>query len=128
MRDTLAAGLALILAARLYFVQELLALLVMSSSVSAMLLLLVALPLVSLDLIDREMDFLKPRLRALVTPALIMLSELFYRLGIIAELRPFHQCPFWSSNYKERSGAGCGLIELTWLLSAEERVPGANKL
>jgi hypothetical protein len=81
----------LLLASRIYFVQELLTLLLFFSVVFAMLLLVVVFSLVSLSLIERGMDFLEPRLYALASRARIMLSEPIYHLkrrGRRAKIQP----------------------------------------
>jgi hypothetical protein len=69
------AVLALILAARKYFVQELITLFLFFSVAFAMSLLLGVFSLVSLNLVDRGMNFLGPRLRALANRVRIMLSQ-----------------------------------------------------
>ena len=87
---------ALILATRLYFVQELLTLFLFFSFAFVVLLLLVGFSLIFLQLIDRGMDFLEPRLRALGTSARILLSEPFHRLLIViaeSQLNPVSMVP-----------------------------------
>jgi len=80
------AVLTLILAARMYFVQELIILFLFFSVAFAMLLLVGVFSLVSLNLVDRGMNYLEPRLRALVARARIVLFERFHRLrSVIAE-------------------------------------------
>jgi hypothetical protein len=59
-------AVGLFVVSRVYFVQELLTLLLFFSFAFAMLLSLVLFALVFLALIDRGMDFLEPRLRTLV--------------------------------------------------------------
>jgi hypothetical protein len=79
--------LALILATRMYFVQELLTLFLFFSFAFAVLVLLAGFSLILLRLVDRGMDFLEPRLRALGIGARTLLSQAFHRLLIvIAEL------------------------------------------
>jgi hypothetical protein len=88
--------LALILATRMYFVQELLTLFLFFSFAFVVLLLLVGFSLIFLQLIDRGMDFLEPRLRALGTSARILLSEAFHRLLIViaeSQLNPVSVVP-----------------------------------
>ena len=88
--------LALILATRMYFVQELLTLFLFFSFAFVVLLLLVGFSLIFLQLIDRGMDFLEPRLRALGTSARILLSEPFHRLLIViaeSQLNPVSMVP-----------------------------------
>ncbi|MGB7847726.1 MAG: hypothetical protein WBL63_19095 [Candidatus Acidiferrum sp.] len=88
--------LVLILAARMYFVQELLTLFLFFSFAFVVLLLLVGFSLIFLQLIDRGMDFLEPRLRALGTSARILLSEAFHRLLIVlaeSQLNPVSVVP-----------------------------------
>ena len=85
------AVVGLLLASRIYFVQELLTLLLFFSVAFAMLLLVVVFSLVSLSLIDRGMDFLEPRLYALASRARIMLSEPIHHLkrrGRRAKIQP----------------------------------------
>ena len=77
------AVLTLILAARMYFFQELITLFLFFSVAFAVLLLLGVFSLVSLNLVDRRMNFLEPRLRALATRARIVLCERFHRLGVV---------------------------------------------
>jgi hypothetical protein len=60
------AAVGLFVVSRVYFVQELLTLLLFFSFAFAMLLSLFLFALVFLALIDRGMDFLEPRLRTLV--------------------------------------------------------------
>lgn len=55
---------AMILATRMYFVQELLTLFLFFAFAFVVLLLLVGFSLILLGLIERGMDFLEPRLRA----------------------------------------------------------------
>ena len=88
--------LALILATRMYFVQELLTLFLFFSFAFVVLLLLVGFSLIFLQLIARGMDFLEPRLRALGTSARILLSEPFHRLLIViaeSQLNPVSMVP-----------------------------------
>jgi len=88
--------LALILATRMYFVQELLTLFLFFSFAFVVLLLLVGFSLIFLQLIARGMDFLEPRLRALGTSARILLSEAFHRLLIViaeSQLNPVSVVP-----------------------------------
>jgi hypothetical protein len=70
-------AVGLFLVSRIYFVQELLTLLLFFSFAFAMLLSLVLFALVFLTLIDRGMDFLGPSLRTLPTWARIRLSSPF---------------------------------------------------
>jgi len=88
--------LALILATRMYIVQELLTLLLFFTVAFVVLLLLVGFSLILLGLIERGMDFLEPRLRALATSARILLSEAFHRLLIFtaeSQLNPVSMVP-----------------------------------
>lgn len=88
--------LALVLATRMYFVQELLTLLLFLGFAFGVLLLLVGFSLILLRLIGRGMDFLEPRLRALATSARILLSEVCHRLLIViaeSQLNPVSVVP-----------------------------------
>jgi hypothetical protein len=88
--------LALILATRLYFVQELLTLFLFFTFAFVVLLSLVGFSLILLGLIERGMDFLEPRLRALAASARILLSEVRHRLLIViaeSQLNPVSVVP-----------------------------------
>ena len=88
--------LALVLATRMYFVQELLTLFLFFGFAFAVLLLIVGISRIFLQLIDRGMDFLEPKLRALSTSVRILLSEAFHRLLIViaeSQLNPVSVVP-----------------------------------
>jgi len=87
---------ALILATRMHFVQELLTLFLFFAFAFVVLLLLVGFSLIFLGLVERGMDFIEPRLRALATSARILLSEVCHRLLIViveSQLNPVSVVP-----------------------------------
>ena len=86
----------LLLASRIYFVQELLTLLLFFSFAFAVLVLLAGFSLILLRLVDRGMDFLEPRLRALAAGVRILLYEVCHRLFIViaeSQLNPVSVLP-----------------------------------